>query len=181
MKLGGKVSWRWLPVLLFPALVLVVLAFLTGGGQNLRHPIDVAVSASGNGNGNSGGNNGKSGGSQGHPFTVTGTMGLLYPGVTRYIDLTFTNPNNQALTIPLSGVSASITSNSPTACPSNNFKFVPAQSVSVTVAANSTLTVAPSSTVPMTSWPAITMLDKGNQNACGGVGLTLSYTAGATG
>lgn len=179
MRLSRNVNGRRMVWLLFAALGLVS-TLLVAGGQAISHPIAVAVSTSGNGNGNGSGN-GNSGGSQGHPFTVTGTVGLLYPGLTRYIDLTFINPNNQTLTIPLSGVSATIASNSPSTCASNNFAFMPAQQVSVTVAPNSTLTLSPNAAIPTSSWPAIKMLDNGNQNGCRGVGLTFSYTAGATG
>lgn len=178
MGKGGKV-WVRVAWLLVPA--LIVGALLVAGRQDIHHAIEVAASANGNGNGNSNsGPNGNSNGSQGHPFTVAGTIKPLYPGTTQPIDLTFTNPNNQALTIALSGVSATVSSNNEPKCSSKYFSFIQGQPVTVTVAANSHLTLSQAG-VPKSNWPAINMTDKGNQDSCKTVGLTLSYTAGATG
>lgn len=160
------------------------LALFLGGAFGGSTIVQSAVSVSA---GAAGTPNGSSNGSQGHPFTVTGTFATLYPGTMQYIDLTFVNPNNQALTIPLNGVSVTIKVNPSTtnaSCSANNFTFIPssasASTASVVVAANSTLTVSPQS-IPQTRWPAIRMTDSGNQDSCKGSTLTLSYTAGATG
>lgn len=164
--------------------ILGIAGLSLGGAADTSTALRVASSVSASPSSNSGGN---SSGSQGHPFTVTGTFATLYPGMRQYIDLTFVNPNNQSLTIPLNGVMATIKVNSTPSnaqCSSSYFAFVPStaspSSASAVVPANSTVTVS-SNAIPVTSWPAIAMSDTGNQNACQGSTLTLSYSAKATG
>ena len=113
-------------------------------------------------------------------FTVGGDLGTpLYPGISRPLDLTFTNTGSAPITIPAGNISArniTITSNAP-GCASSNFAVAQGLTAAVTIPARQTTPVSLSALkVPQAQWPVIEMIDtKTNQDACQGTKLTLTY------
>lgn len=117
------------------------------------------------------------------PFTISGAMsGLLAPGVARSMDLTFTNPNNQDLTVNSLSVSITSTSN-PTGCPTSNYsvtQFTGSYS-GLVVPHNGTASLSGLG-IPQSQWPRLAMLNTNqNQNACKGATVNLAYTGTGSG
>jgi len=115
------------------------------------------------------------------PFTVGGNLtSLLYPGISRQLDLTFTNPNSSAITIADGAITRSnitITSDTP-GCAASNFMVVHGLKSAVTIPADR---ISPMSlaalAVPRPDWPLIKMIETNtNQDACEGARLTLTYS-----
>lgn len=117
------------------------------------------------------------------PFTISGTMtGLLAPGVTRAMDLTFTNPNNQDLTVSSLSVSVTSTSN-PTGCATSNYTVTQFSGnyAALVVPHNGTASLSGLG-VPQAQWPKLGMLNtNANQNACKGATVNLTYIGTGSG
>jgi hypothetical protein len=114
-------------------------------------------------------------------FTVGGSpSAALYPGTSQPINLTFTNPNTDPITIPSGGIAASniaITSNAP-GCASSNFTITQGLTTSVTIPARQSMPVSLSTLgVPQADWPVIEMIETHkNQDVCENAKLTLTYS-----
>jgi hypothetical protein len=114
-------------------------------------------------------------------FTVGGgPSSALYPGTSQPINLTFTNPNPDPITIPSGGIAPSnITITSSTSgCGSSNFAITQGLTTSVTIPAGQGTPVSLSAlSVPQADWPVIEMIETHkNQDACQGAKLTLTYS-----
>jgi hypothetical protein len=114
-------------------------------------------------------------------FAVVGSLtSPLYPGVSEPLDLTFTNPNPQPITIAAGGITAAniAVTTSVAACRSSNFAVSQGLTVSVTIPARTTTPVSLMSLgIPPADWPVITMVNTNtNQDACQGATLTLHYS-----
>jgi hypothetical protein len=114
-------------------------------------------------------------------FTVGGSLtSPLYPGTSEPLDLTFTNPSSSPITIAAGGVGSrniAITT-SQAGCAGSNFEVSQGLAASVTIPARQTTPVSLSSlSIPQADWPVITMINtNGNQDACEGAPLTLTYS-----
>ena len=119
-------------------------------------------------------------GQQKRTFTISGDFATeLSPGVSTPLNLTFDNPNQQALQIDKLLVSVGSTSSA--ACHPNNFATTAySGTYPITIpTGTSTLSDAASDS---SKWPRAAMVNKPtvNQNACKGVRLGLSYSATAS-
>jgi hypothetical protein len=116
------------------------------------------------------------------PFSIAGSAaGLLGPGIAPSpIDLAVTNPNNQPLRITNFGVTVSGTSKA--GCTAADFSVRQyGGSYPLTVPAGAQGARLSSLGVPAAALPAVSMISTGgNQNACKGATVTLSYTGSAT-
>ena len=114
-------------------------------------------------------------------FTVGGNLGsLLYPGIGRQLDLTFTNPHSSPITIAAGAITRgniTITSDTP-GCAASNFEVEHGLKLAVTIPANRFSPVSLATLgVPRPDWPVIKMIDTHtNQDACEGARLTLTYS-----
>ena len=114
-------------------------------------------------------------------FTVGGNLtSPLYPGVSESLDLTFTNPNPDAITInsiPTGDIAISVDSSHP-GCASSNFAVTQGLTTSVTVPGSQSAPISLSAlNVPQPDWPVIEMVETNtNQDACQGAQLTLTYS-----
>lgn len=126
-------------------------------------------------------------------FNITGDLAQpLYPGFDQALELSFTNPNPTSITIAAGTVAIAITVNAPhdAACPVSpigeplpNFRVSQTLTAPVTIPANTLSPISLSTLgVSIADWPHIEMVETNtNQDACKNAGLTLNYTAGATG
>lgn len=121
-------------------------------------------------------------------FTIGWTApAKFYPGTSQSANLVIDNPNGKAITIAAGGITVTVLSDDPTACPSSNFAVTQGLMSSVTIPANTTETIGAAGAAS-SSWPVITMYDgvngpssHTNQDACEGVGLTFTFSGSATG
>lgn len=117
-------------------------------------------------------------------FSITGSPdGPLSPGTARAVDLTFSNPHADAITVTSLSVSVTATDR-PTACPvSPNFtvtQFGPPYTGLVLPARGRTSLSALG--IAEARWPRVAMVETGrNQDGCRGAALTLSFTGTAEG
>jgi hypothetical protein len=128
----------------------------------------------------------------GQPFTMSWTAPqLFYPGTSQAANVTISNPDPKAITIPKTGdpggLAITVTSSNPANCPSGNFGVTRGLLVSVTIPANTSETFSQAG-VPSADWPVIAMFDgsggansHSNQNGCQGVGITVSFSAMGSG
>lgn len=113
---------------------------------------------------------------QGKQFAISGSLDRsLAPGVTGYLDLTLTNPNNQPMDV--TNLTVSITGTSKSGCATSNFSVTQfSGTYPLTVPANSTKTLSQLG-VAQQFRPRVTMIDLPvNQDICKNTGLTLGYT-----
>jgi hypothetical protein len=114
-------------------------------------------------------------------FTVGGNLtSPLYPSVSESLDLTFTNPNPDAITIssiPTGDIAISVDS-SHHGCASSNFAVTQGLTTSVTVPGSQSTPISLSTlNVAQADWPVIEMIETHtNQDACQGAQLTLTYS-----
>jgi hypothetical protein len=123
------------------------------------------------GNNNGGGNNGGSnngGSNNGSPaeFSVDGGITGLFPGASRGIALTISNP--YAFAIKVTEVSALVKQSSNPACPLDSLAFDALQNAPVVVPARGTA----AATLPV-------RMRTSADNVCAGLTFTLSYSASA--
>ena len=114
--------------------------------------------------------------------SISGNLtSLLYPGVSRVLDLVFTNPNSVPVTVGAGGVQISISTNQ-AGCPAaTNFSVDRGLTTGVTIPANSAKSLAQLG-VASTHWPVIGMIDTHtNQDSCENATLILTYTVEVTG
>jgi hypothetical protein len=115
-------------------------------------------------------------------FDIAGSVGdLLYPGVSKTIPLTLTNPNDS--TIYVTGLSVSIDSSSlPSGCPASNFAITQSNASStnsVEIPAKGSVTI-PATGLNGVTAPKLTMLDLATaQDDCQNATFTLSYGGSA--
>jgi hypothetical protein len=110
-------------------------------------------------------------------YTISGNATKpLAPGVDSKIDLSFTNPNSQSITVPATAIT--ITIGSRKGCPASpNFRIVHTLTASITLPGNTTRSL---STLGVTrkDWPVITMVTTHvTQDACIGT-FRLYYSTG---
>jgi hypothetical protein len=113
---------------------------------------------------------------QGKQFAISGSLDRsLAPGVTGFLDLALTNPNNQPMDI--TNLTVSITGTSKAGCATSNFSVTQfSGTYPVTLPANSTKTLSQLG-VAQPFRPQVTMIDLPvNQDVCKNTGLTLGYT-----
>lgn len=125
---------------------------------------------------------------QGKPFTISGTVVGLAPGVSRPIDLDLFNTNKGVISV--TNLTVSLTSTSNSSCPASNFTVKQyTGSYPISVPPNDSTSLSLASPAEAT-WPAITMLNRadtspgdnsGNQDSCKGVSLSLAYSGSAQG
>jgi hypothetical protein len=109
-------------------------------------------------------------------FTITGTLDRsLAPGVTGFLDLSITNPNNQPISI--TNLTVSLTGTSKPGCATSNFSVAQLSGAyPFTVPANSTRTLSQLG-IAQSVRPRVTMIDLPvNQDVCKTTGLTLGYS-----
>jgi hypothetical protein len=113
---------------------------------------------------------------QGKAFTIAGAVDrALSPGVTGYLNLALTNPNNQTLSI--TNLTVSITGTSMSGCTaSGNFSTTQFSGIyPLSLPSNSTRTLSQLG-VPQSQWPKVTMVNLAtNQDVCKSTGLTLAF------
>jgi hypothetical protein len=118
------------------------------------------------------------------PFTISGgsPSRSLAPGVgDQPLNLTISNPNNQAL--PITNLSVSVTGTSRAACAVSNFAVTQYSGpYPLTVPAGATTTLAALG-VPARQQPQLRMIDLPtvNQDACKSVSVNLSFSGSAQG
>ncbi|HVF75918.1 MAG TPA: hypothetical protein VM938_12800 [Acidimicrobiales bacterium] len=129
---------------------------------------DVIVQQGKPGPPNSGGNNPGGGNNTGGPaeFAVDGGITGLFPGASRGIDLTISNP--YAFAIKVTDVSARVKQSSNAACPVGSLTFEALRNAPVVVPARGTA----AATLPVRMRPEAA-------NVCAGLTFTLSYSAQA--
>jgi hypothetical protein len=112
-------------------------------------------------------------------FTVGGSLtSPLYPGVSEPLNLTFTNPNPDAMTVPSVPASDITISVDPAhaSCAASNFSVAQGLTTAVTIPANQSTSLSALG-VAQGNWPVIEMLNTDtNQAACQGASLTLRYS-----
>jgi hypothetical protein len=114
-------------------------------------------------------------------FTVGGNLtSPLYPGVNESLDLTFTNPNPDAITIisiPPGDITIGVDSSHP-GCASANFTVTQGLTTSVTIPGSQSTPISLSTlNVARADWPVVEMRETNtNQDACEGAQLTLTYS-----
>jgi hypothetical protein len=116
-------------------------------------------------------------------YTISGDAPTLYPGGSASpIDLTFHNPGTR--TIVVTDVTVTVTGTSAgAACPATHFAttdFSYGSAGGVTVPAGQTVSLQDAGVDPE-EWPTVRMLDAGNQDACEGAIVTLTYASGSRG
>jgi hypothetical protein len=114
---------------------------------------------------------------QGRAFTIAGVLDrALSPGVTGYLDLALTNPNNQTLSITNLAVSITGTSKSGCTASGNFSKTEFSGTYPLSLPSNSTRTLSQLG-VPQSQWPKVTMVNLAmNQDICKSTSLTLGFT-----
>jgi hypothetical protein len=114
-------------------------------------------------------------------FTIAGSLDRsLSPGVSGYLNLALTNPNNQPLSI--TGLTVTVTGTSKSGCTTSNFSATQFSGVyPLTVPANATRTLSQLG-LAQSIWPKVTMINlPTNQDSCKDTGLTLGYTGSGQG
>jgi hypothetical protein len=119
------------------------------------------------------------------PFTISGGLTGLAPGVSRPLDLTLTNPNKKALSVSNLGVTIDhVTRAAGATLPCDPSDYAVVQYTGpypLTVPANGSASLSGLG-VASSAWPRITMLDRPvNQDGCKGATLTLAYTGAGYG
>jgi hypothetical protein len=118
---------------------------------------------------------------QGKDFAIAGSLDrTLSPGVTGFLDLALTNPNNQPINI--TNLTVSITGTSKPGCTPSNFSVTQfSGTYPVTVPPNSVRTLSQLG-VAQAQRPRVAMIDLPvNQDICKSTKLTLSYSGTGTG
>lgn len=118
-------------------------------------------------------------GQQKRNFTISGSLSTeLSPGVSAPLNLTFDNPNQQALAIE--ELQVTVVRTSAGACAADNFSataFTGPYPITIP-SGNSTLAGA---VADSSKWPRVGMVNKPvNQDACKGVSVSLAYSAKAS-
>lgn len=116
---------------------------------------------------------------EGAPFTISGSaVRLLYPGGDAVpINLVFTNPNNRAIRV--TSVTVSVVGTSTAACAAKGFSITRQLAGAVSVPASATRSLSDLG-VGESRWPAIAMLNSGNQDGCKRATVNLRYAGTAT-
>jgi len=127
---------------------------------------------------------------QGKPFTISGNVDGLSPGVSQPIDLKLFNTNKGVISV--TNLTVSLASTSSISCPASNFAVKQYTGLyPITVPPNDSTSLSFDHPDEAT-WPAITMLNRadtvvegvtvsGNQDGCKDVSLSLSYSGSAQG
>jgi hypothetical protein len=118
---------------------------------------------------------------QGKNFGLAGSADrLLAPGVSGFIDVAITNPNNQPLNV--TSLTVSVTGTSKAACTTSNYSVTQfSGSYPITVPANSTRTLSQLG-IAQAQRPKVTMVNLPvNQDVCKNTGITLGLTGTGTG
>jgi hypothetical protein len=113
---------------------------------------------------------------QGKEFAIAGSLDrTLAPGVTGFLDLALTNPNNQPINI--TNLTVSVTGTSKVGCATNNFSVTQfSGTYPLTVPANSVRTLSQLG-VAQAQRPRVTMINLPvSQDMCKSTNLTLSYS-----
>ncbi len=118
------------------------------------------------------------------PFTISGDVGDLQPGVLRALDLRLTNPNPLTLTVTLLTVSLERVSapNATPSLPCTLADFALQQlsgryPLAVPAASSTSLGALG---LPSAEWPQVAIIDRTtNQDGCRGATVTLGYAAAA--
>jgi hypothetical protein len=110
-------------------------------------------------------------------LTISGdAVAPVYPGGTPApIAITFSNPNNAA--VDVTGLTVTVASTGATGCATGDFQVTQSNITSsnrFTVPAHGTATIPTGGPV---SRPTIRMIDNGDQDACAGAHLTLTYSS----
>ncbi|MDQ1689096.1 MAG: hypothetical protein QOK42_2071 [Frankiaceae bacterium] len=121
---------------------------------------------------------------KGKPFSISGTStGSMAPGSPgSAIDLTLTNPNNQAMNITNLTVSVTGTS-AGSNCSVSNFTVQQySGSYPLSLAKNQSISLS-GRNIPQAQWPTVRLLNFPtiNQDACKGASVYLSFTGAGTG
>jgi hypothetical protein len=122
----------------------------------------------------------------GKAFSISGNLSdLLAPGVGRPLNLTLTNPNNQAiavnnLTVTIKSVSKASTAPAGS-CTTADYAITQYSGpYPLSVPANGSATL--SGLAPQSKWPFVRMLNTAaNQDGCKGATLTLAYSGSGSG
>jgi hypothetical protein len=118
---------------------------------------------------------------QGQNFGLSGSADrLLAPGVSGFIDVAITNPNNQPLNV--TSLTVSVTGTSQPGCSTSNFSVTQfSGAYPITVPANATRTLSQLG-IAQAQRPKVTMLDLPvNQDICQNTGITLGFTGTGSG
>jgi hypothetical protein len=120
--------------------------------------------------------------STGLDFSISGgplAGSLLYPGGRAVaVDLAFTNPNPDPITVE--SVTVSVTGTSAPGCGVGNFTVIQQLDATPTVPAGATKTLDQLG-VGEKRWPQLQMVDAGDQDACQNATVDLAFTGTATG
>jgi hypothetical protein len=118
---------------------------------------------------------------QGQNFGLSGSADrLLAPGVSGFIDVSITNPNNQPLNV--TGITVSVTATSKPTCTTSNFAVTQfSGTYPIVVPANSTRTLSQLG-IAQAQRPKVSMIDLPvNQDICKNTGITLGFTGTGNG
>jgi uncharacterized membrane protein len=118
---------------------------------------------------------------QGQNFGLSGSADrLLAPGVSGFIDVAITNPNNQPLNV--TNLTVTVTGTSKAACTTSNFSVTQfSGTYPITVPANATRTLSQLG-IAQAQRPKVTMLNLPvNQDVCKNTGITLGFTGSGSG
>lgn len=126
---------------------------------------------------------------QGHPeghgdespgahFTVTGNApGVLYPGTSSTIDLSFTNDTNEAINVPAGALKITISSPRSSCPASPNFSVVRSLTTTIRIPKSATNESLADLHVTSRFWPVISMVTThATQDPCAGMAITLHYS-----
>lgn len=122
---------------------------------------------------------------KGLPFTISGSVTGLAPGVSQPLNLTLSNPNKKPLSVTNLGVSITqVTRAAGATLPCGTADYAVTQYAGgypLIIPANGTVSLAGLG-VPSPARPQVTMLDRPlNQDGCKGARLTLAYTGAGYG
>jgi hypothetical protein len=111
-------------------------------------------------------------------FSVTGAgRGVLYPGgPTIPVELVFSNPNRKPITI--TSTQTMVAGTSRTACSGDEFVVARQLSAQPRVPAKATASLTALG-ISVDRWPALRMVDSGNQDACRAASVDLRFSATA--
>jgi hypothetical protein len=122
------------------------------------------------------------------PFTISGSVAGLAPGVSVPLNLTLSNPNKKALAVTGLGVTIQGVTRTSDAT-AHNLPCGPTDYAVTQYGGPYPLTVPAKGSaslaglgVPSSAWPKVTMLDRpANQDGCKGASLTLAYSGSGEG
>jgi hypothetical protein len=122
------------------------------------------------------------------PFTISGSVSGLAPGVSVPLNLTLSNPNKKALAVTGLGVTIQGVTRTSDAT-AHNLPCGPTDYAVTQYGGPYPLTVPAKGSaslsglgVPSSAWPRVTMLDRPtNQDGCKGASLTLAYSGSGEG